>query len=114
MKRLYFDELPFSERTQRIVRSLMLWEDTPKYKLYYKTGTGVMKDSTIYWVVGYAEKIEHIKEHENSMNKTDVRNYPFFFAQNFILPNSDTSKNWLAERLKIMHEMLETMDVISK
>ena len=114
LKKLYFDELPFAERTQRIVRSLMLREDKPEYKLYYKTGTGVMADSTIYWIVGYAEKIEHIKEHANSMNKSDVRNYPFFFAQNFVLPNSDTSKNWFDERLKIMHEMLQNIQAISK
>lgn len=114
IKRLYFDELPFSERSQRIVRSLMLWEDKPEYKLYYKTGTGMMKDSTIYWVVGYAEKIEHVKEHANSMNKTDVRNYPYFFAQNFVLPNSDTSKNWFSERLQIMHEMLQSIQAVSK
>jgi beta-lactamase class D len=112
LKKLYFEELPFSERSQRIVRSLMLQEETPHYKLYYKTGTGVLKDSTIYWVVGYAEKIEQVKEHEKSMNKSNVRNYPYFFAENFSVSNSDTSRNWHNTRLEVLHQVLKTMDII--
>ena len=44
VKKLYFDQLPFSDRSQRIVRSMMLQEETDDYKLYYKTGTGDYKD----------------------------------------------------------------------
>jgi beta-lactamase class D len=112
VKKLYFDELPFSERTQRIVRSIMLREETPQFKLYYKTGTGVLKDSTIYWVVGFVEKIEQVKEHANSMNKSNIRNYPYFFAQNFSIANSDTSRNWYDTRIKIIHEILADAEVI--
>lgn len=112
VKKLYFDELPFSERSQRIVRSLMLQEETPGYRLFYKTGTGPGKDSTVYWVVGYAEKIEHVKEHEKSMNKTDVRNYPYFFAQNFSIPNGDTSRNWFQTRIGILKAVLGKMDIV--
>ena len=112
IKKLYFDELPFSERTQRIVRSMMLQEETDSYKLYYKTGTGNYKDSTVYWVVGFIEKIEHVKEHEESMNKSNVRNYPYFFAQNFSVKNNDTSQNWFEIRIKALKEVLYTMNVM--
>ena len=112
IKKLYFDELPFSERSQRIVRSMMLREETPDYKLYYKTGTGRLKDSTVYWIVGVAEKIEHVKEHEKSMNKSDVRNYPYLFAQNFSVANSDTSRDWFNTRIEVLKQILRSADVL--
>jgi beta-lactamase class D len=107
LKRLYFAELPLSERSQRIVKTMMLQEETPGYNLYYKTGTGIVGDKTIYWIVGFAEKIEHVKEPEGSMNKSDVRNYPYFFAENFELPTSDTSKDWSKVRIAILHDVLK-------
>ncbi len=112
IKRLYFDELPFSERSQRIVRSMMLQEETPAYKLYYKTGTGQSKDSMIYWIVGFVEKTEHVKEHEKSMNKSNIRNYPYFFAQNFSISMKDTASNWFDTRKKVLYQFLSNMDVI--
>jgi len=114
VKRLYFNELPFSERTQRIVKSMMLQEQTPAYNLYYKTGTNTVGDKTIYWVVGFAERIMHVKEPEGSMNKADFRNYPYFFAQNFEMPANDTSKDWLKVRLAAMHEALMEYGAIPK
>lgn len=109
VKRLYFDELPFSERSQRIVRSMMLQEDRPNYKLYYKTGTRMSKDTGLYWIVGFIEKIEEVKENEKSMNKSGQRNYPYFFAQNFSVPLSDTSHNWFETRIKVLHELMDKM-----
>lgn len=106
VKRLYFNQLPFSERSQRIVRSMMLREETPGYKLYYKTGWGFSGDKQILWVVGFVERIEHIKEHENSMNKSDVRMYPYFFAQNFEIAQGDTTKDWGTVRIEILKKIL--------
>jgi beta-lactamase class D len=114
LKRLYFAELPFSERSQRIVKTLMLREQTPGYNLYYKTGTGPVGDSTVYWVIGFAERIQNVKEPKGSMNKTDVRYYPYFFAENFRIANSDTSKNWYNVRLEILHKLLEEYGAIAK
>jgi len=107
LKRLYFAELPFSERTQRIVKTMMLQEETPGYKLYYKTGTGEVNNKTIYWVVGFIEKIEHVKEPKGSMNNTGIRNYPYFFAQNFEMPVTDTTKDWFKIRIDILHDVLK-------
>jgi beta-lactamase class D len=106
LKRMYFAELPLAERTQRIVKTMMLQEETPKYNLYYKTGTGKVGDKYLYWVVGFAERIEHVKEAKASMNKSDVRYYPYFFAQNFEMPVADTSKDWFKVRLDIVHKIL--------
>lgn len=114
LKRMYFCELPMTERSQRIVKTMMLQEDKPGYKVYYKTGTGEANGKTIYWVVGFAERIMKVKEQEGSMNKSDERNYPFFFAENFELPTSDTSKDWSQVRLDIMHEVLKSYDILPK
>lgn len=107
VKRLYFNELPFSERTQRIVRSMMLQEDTDAYRLYYKTGWGYSGDKQILWVVGFIERIQHVKEHEEAMNKSDVRYYPYFFAQNFELDRNDETKNWGMVRIEILKKILK-------
>ncbi len=106
LKRLYFAELPVSERSQRIVKTMMLREETPGYRLYYKTGTGTVGDSTTYWVAGFAERIEHVKENKDAMNKSDVRNYPYFFAENFSMPATDTSKKWGDVRIDILKNVL--------
>ena len=112
VKKLYFAELPFAERTQRIVKTLMLQEQTPAYSLYYKTGTGHVGDKYIYWVVGFVERIEHVKEPEGSMNKSDVREYPYFFAQNFEMPVADTSKDWFKVRIELVHDILKSYGAI--
>ena len=113
LKKLYFNELPFSERSQRIVKTMMLQEQTPGYNLYYKTGTGQAGDKTICWIVGFAERIVHIKEPKESMNQSDIRNYPYFFAENFEVPTSDTSRDLMKIRKDILHSILADYGAIS-
>jgi beta-lactamase class D len=107
IKRLYFNELPLSERTQRIVRSMMLQEEGNGYRLFYKTGWAKLPAKQVLWVVGFVEKIEHMKEHENSMNKSNERMYPYFFAQNFELSPNDTTKDWGSVRVDILKDVLK-------
>lgn len=109
VKRLYFYELPFSERSQRIVKSMMLQEETPLYKLYYKTG---WTKGQVMWIVGFVEKIEHMKEHENSMNKSNERLYPYFFAMNFEVPQGDTTKDYTNLRSEILKDILKDYGAI--
>ncbi|MDR3682015.1 MAG: penicillin-binding transpeptidase domain-containing protein [Flavipsychrobacter sp.] len=116
LKRMYFNELPFSERSQRIVRSMMLREETPAYKLYYKTGWGVKPDNQrILWVVGFIERIQNVKEDKDAMNKSDVRLYPYFFAQNFDIAVSDTAtKDWAKIRIDLVHQVLQDYGAMPK
>ncbi len=82
MKRLYFGEIPaFSERTQRIVRGMMLQKETDNYKLYYKTGWGTSNGKELLWVVGFVEKINELKNVETK--NIDRIPHPYFFALNF-------------------------------
>ncbi len=114
VKRLYFNELPFSERSQRIVRSMMVWEDTPEYKLSYKTGTGQVGDNYIYWIVGYIERVQQVKENEKSMNKSNFRQYPYFFAQNFEAPVNDTTKDYFNIRVEVLKQILKEYGAMPK
>ena len=107
IKRLYFEELPFIVRTQSMVKSMMLREDSANNKYYYKTGSGTTpKGDQLYWIVGYLEHVVRIDEDPKSMNKSGVRNYPYFFALNFEVPKGDSSRNWYETRTKLLHELL--------
>jgi beta-lactamase class D len=98
MKKLYFDELPFSKRVQRIVRSMMLRETAAKYKLYHKTGTNVQDGLLSSWVIGYLE---------------DSTNHPYFFASYY--QTKDTSIDKMrTERLEIVSEILNTRGLMPK
>ena len=113
VKKLYFDKLPFSQRTQRIVRSLMLQEDSTHYKLYYKTGTNWTtvknKPNILAWIVGFAEKRETQK---GVITKKDETNYkPYFFAMNFETP--DTSMNTREVRINILKEILRERKILN-
>lgn len=116
LKRLYFAELTaVSERSQRIVKTMMLQEQTPEYNLYYKTGTGHDSGSYVFWVVGFVERIQNVKELKGSMNKTDLRYYPYFFALNFNIPYTDTTKiDGYKTRIDLVHDLLKDYGAIPK
>ena len=60
VKKLYFDQLPFQKRTQRIVRGLMFRERNANYSLSYKTGWGNSENgNAIGWVVGWIVENNH-------------------------------------------------------
>jgi beta-lactamase class D len=59
LRRLYANELPFSQKTIAKVKDLMIMEQTPDYTIRGKTGWVGFEDSTkpqVGWVVGYVEK----------------------------------------------------------
>lgn len=55
LKRLYNYELPISERTESIMRSIMLIEETDQYKLSGKSGLSNTIGAYNGWFVGYIE-----------------------------------------------------------
>jgi beta-lactamase class D len=59
LRRFYFGELGVSERTTRVVRELLVLEETPEYRLSGKTGWAVLGEPSepeIGWLVGYLER----------------------------------------------------------
>ena len=64
LQRLYKNDLPFSERSQSIVKDIMIVEQTPDYTIRAKTG--LSGTPGVGWYVGYLER----------------DNNPYFFAVN--------------------------------
>ena len=64
LRRLYKNDLPFSKRSQSIVKDIMVVEKTPDYTIRAKTG--LSRRPGIGWYVGYLER----------------DNNPYFFAVN--------------------------------
>ena len=55
LKRLYVDQLPFSQRTMDIVKGIMVLEETATYRLSGKTGSAQRVMPHTGWFVGYLE-----------------------------------------------------------
>ena len=55
LKRLYQSELPISERTETIMKRIMIIEDNTNYKLSGKTGWSIRNGNNNGWFVGYVE-----------------------------------------------------------
>jgi beta-lactamase class D len=88
VKKLYFDQLPFFKRTQDIVQSIMLREQNSNYKLYYKTGFGILENGhELGWVVGWIEENRH----------------PYFFVLNM---ESSEKDRVVKARLKLLRDLL--------
>lgn len=60
LQKLYKNKLPFSNRNQEIVKSMMLQEDTLGYQMRFKTGWAVDIKTNIGWFVGYVTKGEEV------------------------------------------------------
>lgn len=90
VKKLYFDQLPFLKRSQRIVRNMMQWESNANYQLSYKTGWGTTeKGHQLGWLVGWIEENKH----------------PYFFVLQVESP--DPQFDMPAARLKILKDILK-------
>lgn len=112
VKKLYFDKLPFSQRAHRIVRKMMLQEDSTDYKLYYKTGTWMPyrsgRNEIMCWMVGFVERKEEMTGVLTKQPETHYR--PYFFAMNFSI--ADTTIDHQALRLKVLKEILKERQIL--
>jgi beta-lactamase class D len=92
VKKLYFDQLPFFQRTQQIVRKMMLMESNANYRLCYKTGWGYTPEGhNLGWIVGWIEENQH----------------PYFFVLNIETPDKDADIRGI--RMHILKTILQDM-----
>jgi beta-lactamase class D len=92
LKKLYFNQLPFMDRTQEIVRRMMPAESNSVYRLSYKTAQGGKEDGHgIGWVTGWVEENKH----------------PYFFVVN--LESADTTKDLRQTGLVIAKKILQQL-----
>jgi beta-lactamase class D len=90
LKKLYFNQLPFFERTQEIVRRMMPAESNSAYRLSYETAQGKKEDGHgIGWVMGWVEENKH----------------PYFFVVN--LESADPTRDLRQTGLKIAKKILQ-------
>ncbi len=108
MKKLYFDKLPMSQRSQRIVRNMLLQEETTDYKLYFKTGTKMNGTNSLVWLIGFIERRETQKGVVTKKEETNSR--PYFFAMNY-----ETATDSLAsreKRIEILKDILKERQIL--
>ncbi len=92
VKKLYFNQLPFFDPYEDIVKRAMLFEDNSDYKLSYKTGWGQdEKGNNLAWVVGWIEENKH----------------PYFFVLNF--ERADPNADIPIIRMKILKGILKQL-----
>jgi beta-lactamase class D len=92
LKKLYFNQLPFFQRTQEIVRRMMPAENNSNYRLTYKIAQGTKEDGhAIGWVMGWVEENKH----------------PYFFVVN--LESADPHKDLGAAGLTIAKGILQQL-----
>lgn len=90
VKKLYFDQLPFQKRTQKIVKNMMLREDNANYKLSYKTGLSETANGhQTGWIIGWIEENEH----------------PYFFSLE--VETNDTVPSIAEARLQLLKDILK-------
>jgi len=92
VKRLYFNQLPFFDTYENMVKRAMLFEDNSNYKLSYKTGWGQdEKGSSLAWIVGWIEENKH----------------PYFFVLNF--ETADHNADIRVIRMNILKGILKQL-----
>lgn len=92
VKKLYFNQLPFFNDYEDIVKRAMLFEDNSDYKLSYKTGWGRNeKGHPLAWVVGWIEENKH----------------PYFFVLNF--ESADPDADIPGIRMKMLKGILKQL-----
>lgn len=96
LKRFYQSQLPISERTESIMKNMMVIEENEQYKLSGKTGWSVQNEINNAWFVGFVE------------SKGKV----FFFATN-VEPETEFEVSGLVQsRKQVTFDALKLMGVL--
>lgn len=93
LRRLYEADLPFSERSMKIVKEILILEKADTYQLSGKTGSGQLDGLYVGWFVGYVEE-------ENNV---------YFFATNIQGTSSD-AKGMKAKEITL--NILQEFDLL--
>ena len=93
LKRLYKDQLPYKNNHLKILKKIMVVEETPQYVIRAKTGWAMGREHQIGWYVGYIETGGPV----------------WFFATNIDI----TKKSDSAYRKEITMEALKLEGIIS-
>lgn len=95
LRRLYQNDLPFSERSLSIVKTILIAEQTPDYTFRAKTGWsgfGEPEQAQNGWYVGYLEQNDNV----------------YFFATNIDMRTDADPQN----RIEITRRCLKTLELL--
>ena len=93
---VYEETLPFSNRSFRILKDIMVVEQNEYHTLRAKTGWTRVEGKNIGWWVGYVEKQENV----------------YFFATRLINDRSDNNKEFGNCRKTITMEILRDLEIV--
>ncbi|MFK7811350.1 MAG: class D beta-lactamase [Maribacter sp.] len=97
LKRFYERKLPISERTQKIMKTILLVNETDQYKLSGKSGLSNENENYNGWYVGYIE----------------VKDNTYLFATN-IVPNKDFDFNsFVPTRKKVTQDAFKALNLLN-
>lgn len=96
LKRLYLCQLPISERTEMIIKRMLLIEKKESYSLSGKTGWSIRNGNNNGWFVGYLESNEQV----------------FFFATNIVPEKQFDITMFPKIRKEITHKAFQHLGVI--
>ncbi|MFT5738467.1 MAG: beta-lactamase class D [Maribacter sp.] len=96
LKRFYTLELPISEKTQNIMSTIMLMEETDQYKLSGKSGLSNDNENYNGWFVGYIE----------------LKNNTYIFATNLEPKKGFELDSFIKKRLDLTLNAFREMNVI--
>lgn len=91
LRRIYENDLPFSDRTLALVKDIMIFEQTPDYTLRAKTGWA-RGSLDVGWFVGYLEQNENV----------------YFFATNIDMPSLDNAP----DRIEVTRRCLQDLSLL--
>jgi beta-lactamase class D len=93
LKRLYYEDLPFSKRNIKIVKDILINEQTANYILRGKTGWSARLEPETGWYVGYLEENRNV----------------YFFANNIDIKEEKD----LTARISIVKEIFKSMGLLN-
>jgi beta-lactamase class D len=93
LKKLYHNELKFSQRSMDIVKRIMIYDQNDKYTIRAKTGWALRVEDQIGWFVGYVVKGENV----------------YFFALNV---ESKEPEEGFVSRKEITFKILKNLGVL--
>jgi beta-lactamase class D len=93
LKKIYLNEVTFSQRSIDILKKIMIYDQTDDYIIRAKTGWGMRSENQIGWFVGYVEKGDDV----------------YFFATNV---ESKEPEEGFKSRIEITYDILRELKII--
>jgi beta-lactamase class D len=102
LKRLYNNQLPFSQRSMDIVKKIMIVKDTLDYVIRGKTGWGVYENKDVGWFVGYIEKKDEIYYFANCIQLESEK-----------LKDINRAISFDKSRVEIVYKIIDELELIN-